>query len=51
MQIQADPDPNQTFESQKVKFLHEKYTLVKRPKNIPTKVQKPFRKAENQVYL
>ncbi len=28
MRIQADPDPDpgQTFESQKVEFLHEKYT-------------------------
>jgi hypothetical protein len=24
--IHADPDPGQTFKSQKVEFLHEKYT-------------------------
>jgi hypothetical protein len=26
MRIQADPDPDQTFKSQKVEFLHEKHT-------------------------
>jgi hypothetical protein len=39
---------------QKVEFLHEKYTYLKQiigKKNIPTMVQKPLRKAENQVYL
>ncbi len=29
MRIQADQDPGQTFESQKVEFLHEKYTYLK----------------------
>jgi hypothetical protein len=39
----ADPDPDQTFESQKAEFLHEKILKVgKRSINIPTKVQKPF---------
>jgi hypothetical protein len=26
IRIHADPDPGQTFKSQKVEFLHEKYT-------------------------
>jgi hypothetical protein len=57
-QINADPggsgDPDKTFESQKVEFFTWKNFLQvvgKRSKNIATKVQKPFGKAENQVYL
>jgi hypothetical protein len=54
MRIQADPDLDQTSESQKADFLHEKYTfstVCKRSKNIPTKVQKRFRKEEIQFCL
>ncbi len=45
--VYADPDPGQTFKSQKSDFLHEKYGILKVPvgnrsKNIHTKVQKPF---------
>jgi hypothetical protein len=43
MRIQADPDPVQNFDSQKVEFLHDNILKVgKRSKNKPTKVQKPF---------
>ncbi len=40
----------------KVEYLDEKYTYLKylvgnRSKHIPTKVQKPFWKAGNQIYL
>jgi hypothetical protein len=43
MRIQADPDPDQTLESQKLSFYTKKILKVgKRSKNIPTKVQKPF---------
>ncbi len=49
--IQADPDPGQTFKSQKVEFLYLNILIVcNRSKSIHI-VQKPFRKEENQVYL
>jgi hypothetical protein len=42
MRIQADQDPDQTFESQQVEFLHSLFKDGKRSKNITTKIQMPF---------
>jgi hypothetical protein len=43
MRIHADPDPGQTFTSQKFGFWYEKYTLCRKYViiNIPTKEQQP----------
>ncbi len=41
--LNADPDPGQTFKSQKVEFLHKNIINVgNRATNKPTKVQNPF---------
>jgi hypothetical protein len=53
----GDPDPVQTFQSQKVEFLRYMKNIRKvgiRYRNryrCTTKIQKPFRKAGNYVYL
>jgi hypothetical protein len=58
-QTNADQDPDlfQTLKAQKFEFLHETYsvryllTVENRSKTYLTKVQKPFLKAGNHVYL
>ncbi len=55
MLIQADPDPypGQTFQLQKVEFLHEKYGMHRvgnKSENIHMKVQQPICK-EDQVWF
>jgi hypothetical protein len=55
MRIDADPDPDpgQTLKSRKVEYYMQNILKKEgyRSRNIPTKVQNPFCKAGNQVYL
>ncbi len=55
--LKADPDPGQTWKSQKVNFLHEKYNEVLYRRSLIGQKQtsdyegpKAFWKAENQVF-